>query len=445
MAKRKGKKRSRVKRSFPFLQKIGIGTGSLLLWLTAAGITLLALLLAVRLPAPQSGVQVTDPPPHVAKPLPRTPPVAGPAAVKPSPAPASPYSGFKEETPLQSIEQRAREIDLTILQAMITAGVAANDLKHREVQVLYEQGRSYDHQTLLITIAGQEEQFLNSLRSGLARFVKEADLRRDGQRKGEWEILVKGLPTHRLVFGHGSAPAPPAGPAQEAKLVIIIDDLGESVQDARSLAQLPFPVTFSVLPHNTRTAEVVEFARAHGKELLLHLPMEPFGFPLVANPGPGALFVGMSDHDLLDILEENLGQVPGAVGVNNHMGSRFTEDTDGMRIVMSELRRRNMFFLDSMTSPRSVAPALSRELQMPVLRRDVFLDNVQDVDLIVFQLQKAEKLALSRGLAIAIGHPYPETIQALHKWGGIKNGRIQISSIRSISSPHMVASGKELP
>jgi uncharacterized protein len=440
--KKKGKKRSRSWFSLPTLKGLGLGRGSLFLWCTAAGITLICLVLVIKLPSPRGKpIQETHRGAVSAVQKDKPSPIAKPA-VKSSPAePTSPFSAY-EETLSEDLEQRSREVDLVILQTMVSEGITAASFKHRDVRVRHEKGQRYHHQTLLIHVPGKEEQFLRSLKSGLSAFVKESSLHRDARRAQEWEIVVQGLPTHRLVFDGTAPPPAPRGSTQEPKLVIVIDDLGESVHQARSLALLPFPVTFSVLPHNTRTAEVVELARAHGKDLLLHLPMEPTGYPYTANPGPGALFVGMPDADLIAVLEADLKRVPGAIGVNNHMGSRFTEDGAGMRTILTELKRRNLFFLDSMTSPRSLAPALSRELQVGLLRRDIFLDNVQDVELIVYQLQKAEKLAMTKGYAVAIGHPYPETIKALEQWGRTRNGVIRVSSIRTLTTPWMIASGE---
>jgi uncharacterized protein len=375
------------------------------------------------------------------------PAASGKPAPPPTPTPSrtepvSPFSAY-EEALSEDIEQRSREVDLIILQSVIAQGLTASNFKHRDVQVRQGDGQRYHHQTLLIHIPGMEERFIGELRNGLASMTRETRLIRDGRRSGEWEIQVQGLSTHRLVF-EGSIPKPsrPVPDHAAPRLVIVIDDLGESIQQARALAKLPFPVVFSVLPHNTRTAETVELARSRGIDVLLHLPMEPTGYPYTANPGPGALFVGMPEADLLDVLEANLRRIPGAIGVNNHMGSRFTEDEAGMRMVLTELKRRNLFFLDSMTSSRSMAPSLTKELQAGFLRRDIFLDNVQDVDLIVHQLRKAEKLAMSKGTAVAIGHPYPETIKALQLWAGLRNGGIQVSSIRAIHPQRMVASGE---
>jgi uncharacterized protein len=469
---KKKKKRSAPPTPLPLLSRLGLGRGSLLLWITAAAITLVCLVLVVRLPS-SKGKPVQERPrtaatqPQGENPVPTVPkrvqpltrpvtaavPIQEPAAAgKPAPhppapkpsdvEPVSPFSAY-EEALSDDVEQRSREVDLIILQSVIAEGLTASSFKHRDVQVHHANGQRFHHQTLLIHIPGKEARFIGTLRSGLASLARETTLIRDERRSGEWEIRVQGLSTHRLVF-HDSIPKPhPPVPDQAPpRLVIVIDDLGESIQQARALAKLPFPVVFSVLPHNTRTAETVELARSRGIDVLLHLPMEPNGYPYTANPGPGALFVGMPEADVLDVLEANLRRIPGAIGVNNHMGSRFTEDEAGMRIVLTELKRRNLFFLDSMTSSRSMAPSLTKEIETGFLRRDIFLDNVQDVDMIVHQLRKAEKLAVSKGMAVAIGHPYPETIQALQRWAGLRNGGIRVSSISSIHGQRMVASGE---
>jgi polysaccharide deacetylase 2 family uncharacterized protein YibQ len=150
----------------------------------------------------------------------------------------------------------------------------------------------------------------------------------------------------------------------------------------------------------------------HHRDIILHAPMEPRGYPSV-DPGPGALFISMGDEEVSSVFLEDLQFIPGIVGVNNHMGSRLTADPQKMALVMKILKGRNLFFLDSRTIAGSVAYEKAVEAGIPALQRDIFLDNVPDVEHIVEQFQALIEVARIKGRAIGIGHPYPETAIAL--------------------------------
>lgn len=199
---------------------------------------------------------------------------------------------------------------------------------------------------------------------------------------------------------------------QGGRVAIIIDDLGRGEASVRQLLKIGQPLTFAILPGEPRSAEVARLAHAAGREVLLHLPMEPQGYPKV-NPGADALLVIHSDTELRERLAALLARVPQAVGVNNHMGSRFSEDEEGMATVMSLLGERRLFFVDSLTSSGSIGRSAAAKAGVPYLRRDVFLDNVAEVPAITRQLRQLAEQAARHGSAVGIGHPYPQTLQAL--------------------------------
>lgn len=215
------------------------------------------------------------------------------------------------------------------------------------------------------------------------------------------------------------APSPPAVEAPEPtgpagpRVAIVIDDLGRSLRDAKVLIALPQPLTLAVLPKLAYSRRVAEVAGEAGREVLLHLPMEPLDYP-AKNPGPGALLSSMSPGKLLEVLGEDLDSLPNPVGVNNHMGSRLTEDEEVMRVVLGALKERGLFFLDSYTTPNSVVQKVARELGLPSASRQVFLDHVpDDPDYVASQIDKLAQAAKKHGEAIGIGHPHPATIAAL--------------------------------
>ncbi|MCK5915440.1 MAG: divergent polysaccharide deacetylase family protein [Deltaproteobacteria bacterium] len=196
------------------------------------------------------------------------------------------------------------------------------------------------------------------------------------------------------------------------QLAIVIDDLGRSLESAENFASLPMSLTFAVFPKLYNSCKVARYFIDRKCDILLHMPMEPRDYP-AQDPGPGALFRGMSETQIRRVFVECLEFLPGIIGVNNHMGSCLTADEQKMAQVMDILKGRNLFFLDSRTIANSVAYKSAIAAGIPALQRDVFLDNDRDVDEIVEQLQVLIEIAKIKRSAIGIGHPYPETLKAL--------------------------------
>ena len=201
------------------------------------------------------------------------------------------------------------------------------------------------------------------------------------------------------------------GPA----VAIIIDDLGYDPHLAGLFMDLDLDLTVSILPFAPFTSRIVEQARAMGREIMLHQPMEPKGYPEV-DPGPGALFVSMSGDEIARILAGNLREVKGARGVNNHMGSLFTENRHMMGIVLRELKRRGLFFVDSRTTAGTVVLEEAGKIGLPAAERTVFLDNDQDREAIGAQIEHLLDIARTCGTAVGIGHPHLETLETLEDY-----------------------------
>lgn len=210
----------------------------------------------------------------------------------------------------------------------------------------------------------------------------------------------------------GTVPVKKRPKAGHGTIAIIIDDMGNSRHEADSLLQIDVPMTFSIIPGLANVKEVAEAAHRKGREVMVHIPMEPKGVgnkPFEKN----GLLLDMSDEEILKRLGGYLGSVPYAVGANNHMGSRFTEDRAKMHTVLNALKGKKMYFIDSKTTPASVGDKLAREMGIPTASRNVFLDNVQDVPAIRSQIEKLADMAKRTGSAIGICHPHRATIQAL--------------------------------
>lgn len=198
------------------------------------------------------------------------------------------------------------------------------------------------------------------------------------------------------------------------RVAIVMDDLGHELQSARALIDIPLPVTFAILPYPPQAASVARLAHQHGYEVMLHIPMEPRGYPAI-DPGPQALLHTMGTAELQGQLRKWLDLLPYVVGGNNHMGSRLTEQRESMTAVLEVMQERGLFFVDSKTSSASVAVKEGHRLGVPVTLRDVFLDNVREVPAIAREIQKLAGVARRRGSAVGICHPYPETLAALRQ------------------------------
>ncbi len=216
------------------------------------------------------------------------------------------------------------------------------------------------------------------------------------------------------------------------RVAIIIDDMGMNLPIARQFAALPQPLTFSVFPYAPHAREVATLLQSRGRQIMLHVPMEPHGYPDV-DPGPGALFVRMGGPQLLRQFRADLEQVPGIVGLNNHMGSRLTEDRRAMAVLMRYLQGRNLFFIDSRTSAATVAYEEAVRFGVPAGKRDVFLDNIKNEQYILRQMEKLLEIALENRSAIGIGHPYPETVAALRRLSALKKvSRVEIVPVSEL-------------
>ncbi len=204
-------------------------------------------------------------------------------------------------------------------------------------------------------------------------------------------------------------------------ITVVLDDLGVDRKRTARAIGLRAPLTLSFLTYASGLERQAASARALGHELLVHVPMEPVGKNV--DPGPNVLITGMDRDAILRRLDWGLNRFSAYVGVNNHMGSRFTADRDGMAVVMAELKRRGLLFLDSRTTRATVGPALAREYEVPLAQRNVFLDNVNTLAAVNARLEETEELARRRGFAVAIGHPRDATLQALEMWLAALPGR----------------------
>jgi len=201
-----------------------------------------------------------------------------------------------------------------------------------------------------------------------------------------------------------------------AVIAVVIDDLGQDLKPAQELLDMPERITLAVMPRLPQSKKIAELARNSGREVLVHIPMEA-KVRAEKRDAPGTLRLDMTPMEFIAAVNDDLDSVPGAAGINNHEGSALTENKQAMTFLMSELKARNLFFLDSMTNAKSTAFAVAKEFGLRAAKRDVFLDNDSEhPSKIRKQFVELTRVAKQNGRAIGIGHPHPATIAELRKW-----------------------------
>jgi polysaccharide deacetylase 2 family uncharacterized protein YibQ len=195
-------------------------------------------------------------------------------------------------------------------------------------------------------------------------------------------------------------------------MAIIVDDMGPDMKPAEQLSSIDGDLTFSVMPKRPHSQEVALYLHTKGREVMLHLPMQGAAGH---DPGEGAIFKGMAPDQIRTILLGDIRAVPYISGVNNHMGSEVTQDREIMMLVETELKNKKLFYIDSLTSGKSVGFKVAQEIGLPWNKRDVFLDDEQNEAYILGQLEELKRKAVKHSSAIGICHPHPETIAVLQR------------------------------
>jgi len=199
----------------------------------------------------------------------------------------------------------------------------------------------------------------------------------------------------------------------KGKLIFVFDDAGHNLEQLQYFLDLPFPCTIAVLPKLPNSRETARRIRAAGKELILHQPMQALN-PNI-NPGDGAVKPGMDREEIKKIVASNVEEIGPIAGMNNHEGSLITSDEKAMEAVLELCREKNIYFLDSRTSSKSVVPQVAKKLNMNIWERAVFLDNKKDKAYMKKQIIEGLEIASQRGEAIMIGHVFTVDLAILLK------------------------------
>jgi len=325
------------------------------------------------------------------------------------------------------LQQKISEIDVVIYDALYREGVGERDIRFPDVEPRHQDGQVWDFTVISVNSLGkkQAEAIFHAVLKGLSSPGSDIRVRREpGPGAGIiCHVYAGNFYTHRVILGTG-------GPEKGAedlrpRIAIIIDDMGYDLKTGLSFLNLPMPLTISVLPCAPYTNRIAEEARKKGREILLLLPMEPKHYPRL-DPGPGALLLSMGDREILNLLDRDLSDVPGVSGVNNHMGSSFTENRGKMRLVLGELKKKHLFYIDSRTTRKTVGVAVARGIGLPAAGRNVFLDNDLEPAAITIQWRRLISIARHSGGAIGIGHPHRETLMVLKRSLPSLGGEIRI-------------------
>ena len=223
------------------------------------------------------------------------------------------------------------------------------------------------------------------------------------------------LPAPSLLSSRAGAAHPEhPHPEKQGMLAVIIDDAGYSLTELQAFLDLPGPFTIAVLPNLAHSRDAAQRVLAAGKDLILHCPMEATGGE---NPGPGALRTDQGPGEVEALLKAAFATVPGALGMNNHMGSKATADAALMATVIGYLKREGKFFVDSRTTPATVGPRIARELGVPFLERDVFIDVNTGAEEIAAAFAQGVEEARRRGSSVIIGHVQNPGVVAILRAG----------------------------
>jgi hypothetical protein len=354
-----------------------------------------------------------------------------------------------EENP--RLEAAAKRVDQALSSAFSSAEVPEEDVHFLLVTPRRDNGSEWLHSVIEVDLPPRTApaKMAALIKDEIAgRKIDPAPVVRFRRRDGvDWvEVSLSGHPTHTLhLLPRASArrpapketsaapepprPAPPAESSSRPRAAIIIDDFGVDARQVRCFSELP--VAVSVLPFLDQSRESARLAHDAGRPVLVHLPMQPSGHP-ASKAGPGALLVDMDREGIRRLTAEAIDAVPYACGVNNHMGSKFTEDARRVAWALEVVRDRGLIFVDSRTTARSQAYRAAVELDLDCAQRAVFLDNVLDRRAIAMQIRKLAAVARQNGSAVGIGHAHAITCQTLKAEYNYIKSKIDLVDIRDL-------------
>ena len=313
----------------------------------------------------------------------------------------------------EDFSQKVFLVDQIIQSQLYEIGLQKKNILLHQTLLKKEGGLVWKQSSLKVRILPSLpfSQIEGNLRRSLAPLGRPVSIQSSQKSESlQLEVRVLDRVTHQLTFVSSIPSSLKMG--LHPKIAIVIDDLGGEKKISQELLRSDLPITFSILPFTPFSKTLAREAHRKGREVILHLPMEPHGYPQV-RPGEGVLLEEMDEASFLHQLSKDIEAVPYIKGVSNHMGSRLMEDPEKMRIVFAELKRRGLFFLDSRTTPQTIGFQVAQSMGLKALERSIFIDNSLTEEDIKRQLEQLIQISLSKGKAIGIGHPHPSTLKFL--------------------------------
>jgi polysaccharide deacetylase 2 family uncharacterized protein YibQ len=320
-------------------------------------------------------------------------------------------------TRTSDLDEKIKRVDHAIYESLYQRGVPEKDILFLTVEPKHTGNDEWDFTELQVRISDRKTalQVDRIIRDALSQFKPEVIYNKVRVSREEIvaHVLTSGFLTHRVELLCVDHRKP--RPFDRPRIAIIIDDLGYDLNMAKAFTAGDLPLTLSLLPLAPHVEPIAREANVKGYELMLHLPMEPNGYPGL-NPGPGALLTQMTEGEIRRAMRNHLKRIPGVHGVNNHMGSYFTQRADKVGIVLGELKKSGLFYVDSRTTTQTVAFDLAKRMGVPAAKRSIFLDNDLSPKALKFQMERLLGIARHSGRAVGIGHPHRETLQLLNQY-----------------------------
>lgn len=325
------------------------------------------------------------------------------------------YAYLIQERPLskETFSQKVFLVDQIVRSQLYEIGVPKKHILFQQSTSKKEGDLTWEHSFLRIQVPRSLpfSSIEGSFRRSLSIIGRPVSMQSSSVSDSlKLDIMVQNRITHEIAFVYALPPTLKA--VLRPRVAIVIDDLGGENHIAQEMLGWDVPVTFSILPFTPYAKIIAQQAHQKGREVILHLPMEPHGYPNT-KPGEGAVLYEMDGEKLRHQLSKDIEAIPYIKGVSNHMGSRLMEDPKKLRIILRELKRRGLFFLDSRTTAQTVGLETSRSIGLRAAERSLFLDHSQDPEDIREQLEKLAQLSLAQGKAIGIGHPHPSTLKSV--------------------------------
>jgi len=311
-----------------------------------------------------------------------------------------------------SLEDVVLDINQLIEQELITnLGIRDNQWQEKSIYKTWQQN-SYPF--IEIQIKKPKTLTWTRLKTSLVSLAQKKEgltFQFNAPSANKWEVYIAwhGLITHHLSFNSFIFPR-----VKKPLVAIIVDDLGYDLSVLQQLLSLNVPFTYSILPYLPYSQKTAEILQSHHAEIMLHLPLEANAHPKL-NKQPGMLLLDMPPLVLKKQLEQDLEAVPYIKGVNNHMGSKFTQNKTYMEMVLREIKKRRLFFVDSLTTNSSMGYQIAQKMGIPSIKRDIFIDATLDVTSIKQRIELLKRWAKTKGWVVAICHPHLTTLMVIRE------------------------------